>query len=761
MDSMLKKKKISQYSIIVSSILIYLVGVIAYSFWNYYEQKNEIIAQINSILKESAMSIDYLIPDGYHDRAIGPDSISKIEFFENTNILSKQADNFGVKYLYTIVLKDNKIFFTNSSATAEEMLSGENLTYYWQEYSEADTSFYHSFRRKIPTFSEYTDRWGTFKTIMIPRTTKFGNTYVICADMEISFIKEKLMSGIPLTLAKSLFLLIIVIPFIIVLFRNFKKYSSDLEEKVQQRTETIEEEILRRKKSEEILRQSEEKFSVAFNRMPVPMFIMDTSGIVIDINNSFEDVVGLKQNKVIGHFIISVPFFESASDFEFIKNYVQTNGSLLNHIMKYRKKTEIYSCMLSAELITINNKPHILTIVFDTSERLKYENELKFAKEKAEESDRLKSTFLANMSHEVRTPLNAVIGFSDLLRDENDPEVRNEYIDIITANSRYLLDLINDIIDISKIEAGQLRISESECNLNHLLSQVFQWIDKERAERGKSQVKILLTTALTDENSFVLADEGRLRQIFINLLTNALKFTNKGTIEFGYTSNEKELKFFVKDTGIGIQNNNLKSIFERFKQADEGAARKYGGTGLGLAISKAITELMGGSIWVESEYGKGSVFNFTLAFKSLSLEKIKKKTAQNKLSLQVDYTGRTFLLVEDDESSSFYLKTVLEKIGAKVINVRNGILAIEAIQNYPEIQLVLMDMHLPEMTGCMAAEEIHKIRPELPIIAQTADAMQENRERALSCGLNDFITKPIDRETLIEVITKYLKDKPV
>lgn len=755
------KNKISQHSFIVISVLIYLMGVIFYSFWTYYEQKNEIMAQVDKKLKEAAMSIDYLIPDGYHDRAIGPDSISKIEFSENTNILSKQAVNFGVKYLYSAVLKDNKIFFTNSSATSEELLTGENLTYYWQEYNEADTSFYNSFKRKTPTFSQYTDRWGTFKTIMIPRTTKFGNTYIICADEEISFINETLMSGIPLTLTKSLFLLIIVIPFIWVLSRSYRKYSSDLEDKVKQRTELIEEEIIRRKKSEEILRQSEEKFSVAFSRMPVPMFIMDTSGIVIEVNKSFEEMVGLKQNKIIGHFIISLPFFESASDFELIKNSVQSNGSLLNHLMRYRNKSDLNSCLLSAELITLNNKSHILSIVFDTSERQKYENDLKLAKEKAEESDRLKSTFLANMSHEVRTPLNSVIGFSDLLRDENDSEVRNEYIDIISANSKYLLELINDIIDISKIEAGQLRISESECNLNHLLGQIFQWIDKERMERGKAQVKILLTTALTDDNSFVMVDEGRLRQILINLLTNALKFTNKGSIEFGYISNEKELKFFVKDTGIGIQKNNLQSIFERFKQADEGAARKYGGTGLGLAISKAITELMGGSIWVESEYGKGSVFYFTLALKYLSFEKFQQRTANNQQKFQVDFGKRTFLIVEDDESSLFYLKTVLEKNGAKVIAVKTGIMAIEAIQNYPEIRLILMDMHLPEMTGCMAAEEIHKIRPEIPIIAQTADAMQENRERALSCGLNDFISKPIDREILLGMITKYLKDQPV
>lgn len=753
-----KQNKITQYSIIVFSILIYLIGVTGYSFWSYFEQKKEIIAEVDKKLKESAKSIDYLIPADFHDKAIGPDSVSKIDFIENMNILSKQADNFGVKYIYSVTLYNNKIYFTTSSATTHELLTGENLSYYWQEYSEADTSFFNAFKKQSPTFSEYTDRWGTFKTIMIPCITKSGNKYLLCADMEISFINEKLLSSIPLTLAKSLFLLLIVFPFIYTLIRNFRRYSFDLEEKVRQRTALMEEEIIRRKKSEEILKYSEEKFSIAFNRMPVPMFIMDATGIIIEVNKSFEQITGLIQNKIKGHYILSVPFFESAADYDLIKNTVQFRGSLLNHVMKYRNKQSISNCLLSSELITLNNKQHILSIVFDTSERNKYENELKLAKEKAEESDRLKSAFLANMSHEVRTPLNAVIGFSDLLRDEENSEIRGEYIDIINANSRYLLELINDIIDISKIEAGQLRISESECNLNTLLGQVFQWIDKERVEKGKHQLKIQLTTALTDENSFILADEGRLRQIFINLLTNALKFTNKGTIEFGYLVGDREIQFFVKDTGIGIQKNNLQTIFERFKQADEGAARKYGGTGLGLAISKAITELMGGQIWVESEYGVGSTFYFTFLFKPLSFESLKSKTLSNKTNSRIDFTGKTFMIVEDDESSSFYLKTILEKNGATVIHAKNGKTALDIIYNNKNIQLILMDMHLPEMTGCEVAQEIRKIHPKIPIIAQTADVLAESRDYAMSCGLNEFVSKPINRETLFNVILKCLKE---
>jgi len=622
-----KGKKISQHGFIITSVLIYITGVIIYSFWSYYSQKHEIISQVNKKLYKAAISLDYLLPQDYNDRAINPDTIPKIEFYEITDLLSKQSENLGVKYIYSVVLYNGKIYFTTSSATSEEMLTNENLTYYWQEYTEADTSFYNSFNRDFPTFSEYTDRWGTFRTIIIPKTNHTGRKYLLCADMEISFIRETLIREVFFTLAKTLFLLIIVIPFVYILFINYRKYSTDLEEKVIQRTMIMEEEILKRKKTEDKLRQSEETFSISFNRVPVPMFIMDINGNIVDVNKSFEEITGLKKNKIKGHYILSLPFFESATDFDYIKKNTQTNGSVLNYVMKYLKITGTGSCSFSGELIQLNGKPNILSIVFDISEHQKYENNLKNAKEKAEESDRLKSVFLANMSHEVRTPLNVIIGFSDLLKDEKlTSQTRNEYIDMITSSSHNLLELINDIIDISKIEAGQLRITETTFNLNQLLKQLMHWIEKDKKDKGKENVEIILSAPLPDSGSIILTDQGRLKQILVNLLTNALKFTDKGSIEFGYITRERELQFYIKDTGTGIRKSNLHSIFERFKQADENTSQKYGGTGLGLAITKAIIELMGGTIWVDSEPKKGSTFYFTLPFKQLQKENLHNRT---------------------------------------------------------------------------------------------------------------------------------------
>lgn len=752
--------KISRNRLIIIAILFYLLGVIFYSLWSYYNHKTELENKIDQTLTKAATSIDYLVPMGYFDRAIGPDSISKIEYLEIMELLNKQAENMGVIYIYSVARSGSNIYFTTSNATKEEMLTGENLTTYWLEYSEADTAFYNSFDRDFRTFSKYTDRWGTFKTILIPRVTENGNKYVLCADIEISFIKDELWTGIIETIYELLFLLLLVIPFIIILFINYRRYATDLAFQVSQRTQLLEQEIQKRINSEEILKQSEEKFSIAFKHIPVPMYIMDMAGIIVEINKAFEEITGLVQSKAKGHFILSLPFFESAKDFEKIRNMVQKQGSLINLRINYRNKTEIRSCNYSAVLIQINGSPHMLSVAFDVSERMKYETELKKAKEKAEESDRLKSNFLANMSHEVRTPLNAVIGFSELLRDEAlTLNQRNEYIDIVTANSRNLLELINDIIDISKIEAGQLKITESESNINKLLNQLYRWVDKERIEKGKNEVQIKLSISLPEEKAFLLTDEVRVRQVLVNLLTNALKFTSKGQVEFGYVIQQEDIHFFVKDTGIGIDKTSLQSIFERFKQAEEGAARKYGGTGLGLAISKAITELMGGTIWVDSQPGIGSSFYFTIPYKPLESKDVKNDVNVKKPGLKVNLKGKNILVVEDDEPSIFFLKTILNKSGAEVIQAKNGEEALAILNSRTDIHMALMDLHLPGMTGCDIAVEIRKNNPDIPLIAQTADALGETRKHAFICGFNEYLTKPLNKDLLFELISKYLTQK--
>ena len=381
--------------------------------------------------------------------------------------------------------------------------------------------------------------------------------------------------------------------------------------------------------------------------------------------------------------------------------------------------------------------------------------ELEIAKAKAEESNRLKSAFLANMSHEIRTPMNAIIGFAGFLRNEEvEVEKRNYFLDIINNSGNHLLNLINDIIDISKIDAKQMTLIETECKLNEFLFEIHQFFLSD-ITRKKDKLKLLLTKELTTGEDVIKTDTTRLRQILINLIGNAIKFTSSGTVEIKYTIiNNEKIQFSIKDTGIGISKKELPIIFKRFRQADETATRKYGGTGLGLAISEACTKLLGGDIWVESEYRIGSTFYFTIPYKPI-------KAAKSRAVISVEkrkniFKGKTILIVEDDLYSCMILEEVLKPTNAHLLKAKDGLKAIEICEKNPQIDIVLMDLQLPKLNGLKATEEIKRMRPHLPIISQTANAMYNDQQKSLDAGCVDHITKPINTKELIEKVAKQI-----
>ena len=377
------------------------------------------------------------------------------------------------------------------------------------------------------------------------------------------------------------------------------------------------------------------------------------------------------------------------------------------------------------------------------------EKKLKKAKEQAIQADKLKSEFLANMSHEIRTPMNGIIGFSQLLSKIDYPDKNtNKFLKIIYTNSNQLLNLINDIIDISKIEAEQLRISDTEININNLFDNLFSMFSIQ-LDISEKEIK-LICNKNNDFDGQIIADKNRLNQILINLIGNAIKFTDKGKIEFGYfiQKNSKNIEFYVKDTGIGISKKDQKIIFERFKQVDSTSTRKYGGTGLGLAISKQLIKLMGGKIWLKAKIDVGSEFRFTLPFNPVIAIKKEEKSVKD---LNKDLFNKTILIVEDDYASYLLIETFLLDRGAKLLKADNILSAFELLKSEPDIDLILMDIQLPNMNGYDATKEIKKKYPQLPIIAQTANAMEGDREKALKAGCDDYISKPLN---YIELITK-------
>jgi PAS domain S-box-containing protein len=396
-------------------------------------------------------------------------------------------------------------------------------------------------------------------------------------------------------------------------------------------------------------------------------------------------------------------------------------------------------------------------IVLNITERKFSEQELLKAKEKAEESDRLKSAFLANMSHEIRTPMNGILGFADLLKTPGlTGKEQQRYIEIIEKSGTRMLNIINDIVDISKIEAGQMELHVMESNINKQIGYIYTFFKPEAEAKG---INLFFKNPLLAKEAIIKTDGEKLYAILTNLVKNALKFTHKGSIELGYdlavTNNHVTfLKFYVKDTGIGIPEDRLEAIFERFIQADIADEMAYQGAGLGLAISKAYVEMLGGKIWVESELGKGSTFYFTLPYKT---EPEKKSIDGQHAPSEKNNNIRKLktLIVEDDEVSGMLIEITAKMFSEEILKARTGVEAVEACRNNPDIDLVLMDIRMPEMNGYDAVGKIREFNKEVIIIAQTAHGLAGDREKAIKSGCNDYISKPVNKNELLGLIEKY------
>ncbi len=384
-------------------------------------------------------------------------------------------------------------------------------------------------------------------------------------------------------------------------------------------------------------------------------------------------------------------------------------------------------------------------------------HELENARKKAEESDRLKSAFLANMSHEIRTPMNAIVGFSSLL---NDPEIsadeKDEFIKIIQANSESLLMLINDILDLSMIEANQMKIRKEPFLLNELIDQVFS--DFSLYEKNPN-LRLIKNNKLHDNQITLNTDKFRLKQILTNFMSNACKFTENGFIELGVEKINDLLNIYVKDTGMGIAADDLDHLFERFRKLNNEKSQAFRGVGLGLAISKRVAELLGGKITVHSELDKGSVFTFSVLFDNVVTLNEGAPFASEQVTDEINWTGKNILIVEDEETNYFYLRKILEKTNAFTFWAKNGLEAVNYIKSGQYADLILMDIKMPVMDGNEALKLIKEIKPGQIIIAQTAYARAEDETGIRSTGFDDYIAKPISSNDLLILLKKYLQSK--
>jgi signal transduction histidine kinase/CheY-like chemotaxis protein len=376
------------------------------------------------------------------------------------------------------------------------------------------------------------------------------------------------------------------------------------------------------------------------------------------------------------------------------------------------------------------------------------------AKIKAEEGDLLKASFLANLSHEIRTPMNAINGFTELiLNTKIDEKERIEYLNVIQKNGKNLVSIIDDLIEMSKIDSNQIAPNYSEINLESCIVELYKTVKVTIPKSKAVKFKLIKSTLPAEYN--IITDETKLKQVIINLLTNAIKYTDEGLVTFNYEIDQKEDKihFRIQDTGSGIEEDQHKHVFDRFKRVENDKSITVGGLGLGLSISKAYIEILGGTISLESSVGVGSTFYFSIPLQYVKSEHIVvMPIRENEL---IKSENKVILIAEDDNINFLLFQKMMKDKEYKIIRAVNGQEAVDICINDSSIDLVLMDIKMPVMNGFEAVEQIRPIRPHLPIIAQTAYSSSEDRIKIEKAGFDDYITKPLSRERLFELIDKY------
>ena len=486
--------------------------------------------------------------------------------------------------------------------------------------------------------------------------------------------------------------------------------------------------------------------------------LIDENYVITFCNRSFGRILGIREENCARKNFINIVGSENRSNVEEkLAKCKSKQDTSFEIIIKLDDETEKYIQVHAAPRVN-SNGAYIgaFLSLLDITDHVLMEDELIKARDKAEEADRLKTTFLTNMSHEIRTPMNSILGFSSMLKLKGITRPkRDQYLDIIISRGKHLMEIINDILDITKLDENQIQITPTPCILNDLLRDLYH-IFNSNLQNSKKPVKLLMHPYLSEEQSTIIADGLYLHQVMSNLLNNSEKFTEEGFIEFGYIiENKVNILFYVRDTGIGVPPDMKDIIFERFRQADESFTRIYGGMGLGLSICKGLVNLMGGSIWAESDGKTGSTFYFTIPYHP----HIDKPITQERLSIDdliKLWSNKNILVVEDDPASYEYLYEILSSAGCNVLHAGNGSEALNFFRGSISIDLILLDIQLPEIDGYQIARSIRQTNTSIPIIAQTAHAMPEDRKKCLEAGCNDYLTKPIQYDLLIDTLKVHL-----
>ncbi|OYT17038.1 MAG: hypothetical protein B7C24_04765 [Bacteroidetes bacterium 4572_77] len=489
------------------------------------------------------------------------------------------------------------------------------------------------------------------------------------------------------------------------------------------------------------------KLRAAVEQSGSSIVITDVLGRIEYLNPQFTKVTGYKKEELLG----KNPNLLSAKtqDKEIYEELWETISNGKSWEGEFHNKTKAGDLFWENAIISpVKNTSGFITHYIGIKENITAKKQLidglKKAKEEAEKADRLKSVFLANMSHEIRTPMNGILGFAELLRDTEISKEENEkFIKIIERSGHRLLELINNLIDISKIEAKQMTLLKTDYNIKEQLDYLFDFFKPEAEIKG---LKLLIDNKITQENAIIHSDREKIFAILVNLIKNALKYTNKGEIKISAEFKDDTIEFYVKDTGIGIDKERQEIIFERFIQVDIKGRSKTEGAGLGLSITKAYVDMLNGEISITSKQGEGSCFYFTLPLKENFNEPKSKPTPIKPLRI---------LVAEDDETAFLLIKSILKKHAIEILRAKNGVEALKIYKEQADLDLILMDVKMPIMNGYQVVEEIRKTDKDIIIIAQTAFAFSQDKQKSIDLGCTNYLCKPINKNELLRLINKY------
>lgn len=562
---------------------------------------------------------------------------------------------------------------------------------------------------------------------------------------------------------------IILLTLVIIFLRNRRKMNAELQlktaeaEKAKHKLEKLNRELVAQK--ERIARDlanSEMLYSIMLESADDGIIFYNTDWSVKFANPAIYSIIGYEQekDKLFDVFTDKELLHPGNIDFHAERSRAISRKGSFESEIRVKHKNGSY-VVLSTRMVEVKDAAGsplgILSISRDISSIKQAQNELRMAKEKAEESNRLKSTFLANISHEIRTPLNSIVGFANLLNDTNaSDDMRGEYVEYLNQNTEKLLQVITDIIDLSKLENNEIDICYNPIRINSILEYVEEYTLNLIRRSGKD-ITFSIQKALPDDRDIVYSDDLWLKRVFRHLLDNAVKFTRAGKIELKSALVGSSIMFTIKDTGIGISKENLKSIFEQFRQEEDSHHRSFEGLGVGLTMASKVVENMDGYLWVESEKGRGSEFFFTIPYRPVDLSAFREAEKKaDELVISKDWTGRTILVADDEIDTLRYLNKVLSGTGINIIHARSQQEITDILKGKEHIDLVLINMQMQEAGSKETLIKIREIDSDIPVVAQTSFIVKQDHDDLIEAGCNTCLVKPVGHEQLLSVISGFL-----